>query len=129
MGGANNHKKVNPRGVFPQYFLSKMSLSGCAVFKPLSDVAPAMPGKIRTLGYATNYDAGKQMVELQYEESRLLIDVRLVQPFSFTHGQLLMVIGEMRSDRRMLRAMIYRVLDGLDVPAYLAAMRARARVT
>ena len=102
-----------------------MSISGYAAFKLLSDVTPAATGKIRTMGYATNYDASRQVVELQYDESRLMVDVRLVQPFPFTRGQLLMVIGEMRSDRRVLRAMIYRVLDGLDVAAYLTAMEAR----
>ena len=85
-------------------------------------------GKVRTIGYAESFNASRQLLVLEFEGALLPVDIRLVQPFSFNRGQLLLVIGELRSEddgQVLLRAMAYRTLDGLDVNAYLAAMKAR----
>lgn len=107
-----------------------MSRTTHAVFISLADASrrAGYPGKVRTIGYAESFSASRQQLVLEFEGALLPVDIRLVEPFSFRHGQLLLVIGELCSGeygQTILRAMVYRALDGLDVTAYLAAMGAR----
>lgn len=107
------------------------AVGSCAVYRSLGDISTQpVAGKLRTIGYADEYKAAEQLLQLQFEGALLTVDVHLIEPFYFKRGQLLLVIGEIRhhgQQHPVLLAMSYRVLDGLDITAYLSAMQARLK--
>ena len=103
-----------------------------ASFVPIYDIQCTKEVFIRTVGYAKGIDLVNDLVTLEYNEDTVLIDVRYIQPLKFKQGAILQIIGDLeiqrgRTERVVLKAQLYRNIDGLDMMLYHEMQKMRAK--
>lgn len=108
-----------------------------AKFMPVSDIllqaSPDLHGvMIRTIGRLFDHDTGKNLVWIQDPKTTshvMAIDCSRITPFSFQNqrGLLYQFIGEVdcSQDKPILKALLYRCCEGLDIDTYIQAYKTR----
>eukprot|EP00118_Oscarella_pearsei_P011235 m.73904 g.73904 ORF g.73904 m.73904 type:complete len:136 (+) comp35861_c0_seq2:657-1064(+) len=94
----------------------------------------AAAGKsVRVLGRLQRYDVAASVAVLTMDNYSLQVDTKLLEPCPFRVNSLYQVIGEIESRSGetgkvgdiVLKARVYRQLDGLDTKLYYGCLQAR----
>ena len=93
-------------------------------FVPLSEVKNTKEKFVRTIGYAKNLEAASELLTIEYNGHMTLVDIRYIHPFTYKPDVLFQFVGELRREQVgdntniVLRAQVYRNMDGLDPELY-----------
>ena len=87
---------------------------------------------IRTIGSLQKYEVKRSLIWLKDWKSvlQLVVDSRVIEPITIKQNSIYQFIGELdssgaRSSGVVLKALVYRCMDGLDLDIYMKALAMR----
>lgn len=85
---------------------------------------------IRTTGSLRRYEVKRSQIWLKDWKSvlELVIDSRVIEPVSIRRNSIYQFIGELDSSGAVLKALVYRSVDGLDMDLYMKALAVKSVV-
>ena len=90
---------------------------------------------IRTMGSLRRYEVKRSQIWLKDWKSvlELVIDSRVIEPVSIRQNSMYQFIGELdssgaRGSGAVLKALVYRCVDGLDMDLYMKALAVKSVV-
>lgn len=132
----------------PRSSANKNKMASEKEFAPFVHLATLVEGKavnlkplVRVVGFAGALYSSRHELELCYEGKGLRVNVSSLQPFNYRPGEIYQFIGEIKRERRggdggerlrqrggggekeerdsfVLRAQLYRLMEGLDIELY-----------
>ncbi len=108
------------------------------VFNAIPDILAGRPeeqhGKtVRTIGRLKQYNVKESVMSIEDLRTfaELMVDCRIIEPFSFRQGALYQFCGELdgsktKSTNVVLKAHLYRCVEGLDMDIYMKALAVRS---
>ncbi len=93
-------------------------------FVPIEDIQFTNKLFLRTIGYARSIDPTTDYLTLEYKGHTVLVNVKYIHPYEFIEGSLIQIIGDLERKRKrdstelILKAQLYRIVNGLDVELY-----------
>ena len=104
-----------------------------ARFVPISRIQSTQDNFIRTVGYSKGLDLASELLTLEYGGHHVLVNIHYIYPFEFVPGTILQIIGSLERKRKrevsevVLKAELYRNMNGLDVDLYHKTQELRKR--
>lgn len=103
-----------------------------AGFVSIGDLQATEQLFLRTVGYTTWLDSGTNLITLEYNDAKVLVDVSSIHPFKFVKGAILQVMGHLEKrrivrgvPRLVIRAQIHRDVTDLDINLYHSMQQLR----
>ena len=108
----------------PNMALEDLQDTKFTTFIPIEDIQFTKKVFLKTIGYARSIDPTTDYLTLEYKSHTVLVNVKYIHPYEFIEGSLIQIIGDLERKRKrdstelVLKAQLYRIVNGLDVELY-----------